>query len=203
MNINTLLTYIDLYGYLIIFLFLFFGIVGVPAPEESLLFLIGVLSVQDKLSFQLAALCAFLGAFLGMLTAFGCGKYIGQPFINKYGKYIGVTKERWRKIRGNYRKNIHRTILFGFYMPGIRQVSPYFAGIAKIPFRKFFLFSLLGTAFWTFPFITAGYFIGDAFHVDPNYIPYIGVVFLFAFLTYALMKLAIMKRKESKSTSRD
>lgn len=202
MSINTLLSYIDVYGYMIIFLFLFLGIVGVPAPEESMLFLIGVLSVQHKLSFQLAAFCAFLGTFLGMLTAFGFGKYIGQPFIQKYGKYIGVTKERWKKVRLKYRRNVHKTILLGFYMPGIRQVSPYFAGIAKIPFRKFFLSSFLGTACWTFPFIIAGYFIGDAFYINPNYIPYLGVVLLFAFFTYMLIKFVKKKKKSSGHTSR-
>ncbi|MFD6442012.1 DedA family protein [Peribacillus sp. NPDC060186] len=137
MNIDTLLGFIDLYGYLIIFLFLFFGIVGVPAPEESLLFLIGVLIVQGKLSFGLAVLCAILGAFIGMLTAYVCGKYVGYPFINKYGKYIGITNERWEKAKNNYMENAKKTIVFGFYIPGIRQISPYFAGISNINFWEY------------------------------------------------------------------
>ena len=56
MNIETILHYIDIYGYLIIFLFLFFGIVGIPAPEESLLFLIGDIELFI-ISFRLAGLC--------------------------------------------------------------------------------------------------------------------------------------------------
>lgn len=188
MNIETILNYIDIYGYLIIFLFLFCGIIGIPAPEESLLFLIGVLIVQSKLSFGLAVLSAFLGAFIGMLTAFGVGKYLGQPFIKKLGKYVGITSERWGKVENKYRQNVRKTILFGFYMPGIRQISPYFAGITNISFRKFFLFSLIGTLLWTVPFIVVGYYAGKMFHINPEYVPYIGVLFLIVFLVFVLIK---------------
>ncbi|GIN21517.1 MAG TPA: DedA family protein [Bacillus bacterium] len=196
MSIDILLDYIYLYGYLIIFLFLFLGIVGVPAPEESLLFLVGVLVGENKLSLELAAFSAFLGAFLGMLAAFGLGKYIGSPFINRYGKYVGITMERWKKVRSKYRRNTHKTILFGFYMPGIRQVSPYFAGIAKIPFRSFCLLSLLGTVFWTFPLILAGLLAGNTFHLNPKYAPYFGVFFFIAFFGYTGIKLYRKKKQQ-------
>lgn len=188
MNIELLLSYIDLYGYLIIFVFLFFGIVGIPAPEESLLFLIGVLIAQHTLSFKLAVLCAFLGVFSGMLTAFVCGKYIGYPFINKYGKYVGITRERLGKVKGKYKKNIRKTLVFGFYMPGIRQISPYFAGIANVPFYMFFLFSLVGTLLWTIPFIVVGYYIAGTFNINPGYVLYVEILFLVLFLMYVLIK---------------
>jgi membrane protein DedA with SNARE-associated domain len=193
MNINTILHYIELYGYIIIFLSLFLGIVGIPAPEESLLFLVGVLIVHHKLSFGLAMICSILGALIGMLVAYVCGKFIGYPFIKKYGKYVGITDERWEKARNKYNGNVRKTILLGFYMPGLRQISPYFAGIANIPFQKFFLFSLLGTLLWTFPFIVGGYYAGKVFNINPKYVPYVGVVFLILFLVYVLIKY--IKRK--------
>ncbi|PJN90283.1 DedA family protein [Bacillus sp. mrc49] len=199
MNIDTILHFINIYGYLIIFLFLFLGIVGIPAPEESLLFLIGVLIVQDKLAFGLSVLSAFLGAFIGMLVAYVCGKYVGYPFINKYGKYVGITKERWEKAKINYMENIQKTIVFGFYIPGMRQISPYFAGISNIPFRKFFFLSLLGTFLWTVPFIVAGYYMGNAFNINPEYVPYLGVFFLFIFVLYGTFKY--IKRKKQKSSN--
>lgn len=195
MNIETILHYIDSYGYVIIFLFLFFGIVGIPAPEESLLFLIGVLIAHHQLSFGMSIFCASLGAFIGMLTAYVCGKYIGSPFINKYGKYIGITIGRWKKAQDVYEKNVYKAIMLGFYMPGIRQISPYLAGMAKTSFGKFFLLSLLGTMLWTLPFIVAGYYIGKAFYINPAYVPYLGLVFLFVFLLYVLFQYIKKKRK--------
>lgn len=195
MNIETVLDYIDMYGYMIIFLFLFFGIVGIPAPEESLLFLIGILIVHDQLLFGWAVFSAILGAYCGMLTAYICGKYIGVPFINKYGKYVGITIGRWRKAQDAYMKNAQKAIVFGFYLPGIRQISPYFAGMAKTPFYKFSMLALLGTFLWTVPFIGAGYYLGKVFHINPDYVPYLGILFLIIFLLYVLISYIRKKRK--------
>lgn len=70
MSMDSLVHYLDSYGYMIIFIFLFFGIVGIPAPEESLLFLIGILSEQQDVKLFPAVLSAFAGSFTGMLAAF-------------------------------------------------------------------------------------------------------------------------------------
>jgi len=196
MNVETIINYINIYGYVVIFLFLFFGIVGIPAPEESLLLLIGVLSIHEKLSLGLVMLCSILGAFVGMLTAYVVGKYIGSPFLKRYGKYVGITDERWEKVSENYTNNVRKTIVLGFYLPGIRQISPYFAGINKIPFRRFFVYSLLGTLFWTIPFILAGYYGGKLFHINPAYVPYLGIVFFIVFLIYVVIKFILGKRRK-------
>lgn len=198
MNVETIINYINIYGYLVIFLFLFFGIVGIPAPEESLLFLIGVLSFHHKLSIELAILSSILGAFIGMQTAYSIGKYAGSPFIKKFGKYVGISDDRWEKVSRIYTKNVRKTIVIGFYLPGIRQISPYFAGITNIPFRRFFLFSLLGTLLWTIPFIVGGYYAGKVFHINPDYIPYLGMVFFILFLLFVIRKY--IKRKKAEST---
>lgn len=184
MNIDAVLYYMEVYGYIIIFVSLFFGIVGIPAPEESLLFLIGVLITQHQLSFGMSLLSAFLGAFAGSLTAYACGKYIGAPFINKYGKYIGMTIERWRKVQTAYAKNVNKAILFGFFIVGIRQISPYIAGMTKVVIPKFLFLSLFGSLFWTVPYIAVGYYVGSAFDINPEYVPYLGLVFMIAFLLY-------------------
>ena len=153
MSIETILHYIDIYGYFIIFLFLFFGIVGIPAPEESLLFLIGVFSVHHQLSFGRALLSAILGAFIGMFTAYICGKYIGLPFIKKYGKYVGITNERWEKVSSESIREMSRK---PFSLASICQASdksaPTLLECLRTPFfRVFFLFSFLGTLAWTTP----------------------------------------------------
>ncbi|PLS18416.1 DedA family protein [Bacillus sp. M6-12] len=198
MNIDMLLGYIDVYGYAIIFIFLFLGIVGIPAPEESLLFLIGVLAINHKLSFIGAAFFAWAGAFAGMAVAYVCGWYVGYPFIRKYGKFIGVTEERWLRAKEKYTGNVRKTILLGFYLPGLRQISPYFAGISRISFRTFILYSFLGSILWTFPFILGGYFAGSFFDINPKYVPYVGVVLLILFCLYSLIKY-FQRKKEKKS----
>ncbi|WP_026693149.1 DedA family protein [Peribacillus kribbensis] len=195
MSIDTVLHYLSAYGYPIIFLFLFCGIVGIPAPEESLLFLIGVLVGRHQLSFEMAALAASSGAFSGMLAAYLLGAFIGLPFVKKYGRFAGVTAKRWEKVQARYEKGKGKTILLGFYMPGIRQISPYFAGISRVPIIKFTVLSLAGTLIWTLPFIAGGYYLGRVFNIDPKYAPYLGLLFLILFLLYLLFRYVKKKRK--------
>jgi len=200
MSMDVVMDYIHQYGYIIIFLFLFFGIVGIPAPEESLIFFIGVLIAQDKLNATLATFCSVGGAFTGMMVAYIGGRFIGYPLLNKFGKYIGLTKERWEKAEQKYRYNVNRTILFGFYMPGIRQISPYFAGIANVGMPRFILLSLLGALLWIMPFLLGGYFIGRSFNVNPEYVPYLGLFFLIIFIAYFLVKWLRKKRRKRKNS---
>ncbi|MBP0726689.1 DedA family protein [Bacillus sp. RG28] len=187
MNVETISHYINVYGYIIIFIFLFFGIVGIPAPEESLLFFLGILILHNQLSLILTLIFSILGAFIGMLTAYAFGKILGNSFISKYGKYIGITNQRLEKVKDRYSNNVHKSIILGFYMPGIRQINPYFAGITKIPFLKFVILSLIGAIIWTVPFILGGYYSGKVFNINPKYVPYLGVLFLFIFLISVLI----------------
>lgn len=195
MHTEMILNYIKLYGYFIIFVFLFLGIVGIPAPEVSVLFLIGVMSVHNQLSFGLAVLSAILGAYTGMLTAFVCGKFVGTPFINKYGKYVGITNDRWEKARKRYTKNVKKSIVFGFFLPGLRQISPYFAGISNISFRKFSLLSLAGTVLWTVPYILVGFYAGGVVHINLKNVMYLGILCLVICLIYVLIKYRKKKKK--------
>ncbi|MGG0656278.1 DedA family protein [Rummeliibacillus pycnus] len=194
MSIDTIAQYIGSYGYLILFICLFFGIVGIPAPEESLLFLAGILISHHKLSMGPTIVYTDLGAFIGMVAAYICGKYLGLPFVNKFGKYIGLSYERWSNIENKYKKSAYRTITFGFYLPGIRQISPYFAGIAKVPFLRFFLFSLLGSTIWTIPFILAGYYTAETIYINPKYVPYFGVLLFVLFLLYIFIKKLVSRK---------
>lgn len=177
------------------FYFYFFGIVGIPAPEESLLFLIGVLIGNHQLSFAESAVCAEAGVLLGMLSAYWIGKKAGTPFLKKYGRYIGITEQRWNTAQKKYMEN-HRFMIFaGFYMPGIRQISPYFAGISKVPFHQYLLYSAAGSLSWVLPIIAAGYFAGSLFDINPEYVPYLGGLLLVIFAIYMLFKYEKNKSK--------
>lgn len=197
MSIEALTDYLLQYGSIVIFILLFFGIVGIPSPEESLIFLIGVLIAQHQLSLAPSAIAAVAGAFAGMLTAFAGGRFIGYPLLHKVGKFIGLTKERWQKAEQSFKQRRKRTVLFGFYMPGIRQISPYFAGLTAMPFYQFSALAIIGTIFWVIPFLVAGYVLGRSFNVNPSYAPLVGVFFLVVMVGWLLFKK--VKAKKSKN----
>lgn len=89
MEANSILTYIQSHGYIVLFLSLFFGIVGIPAPEESLLFFVGIFISHDQLHFLKSLFFAISGATIGMVAAYTAGYTFGSPLLFKYGHYIG------------------------------------------------------------------------------------------------------------------
>ncbi|WP_039042418.1 DedA family protein [Sporosarcina sp. ZBG7A] len=188
MSIDALTDYLLQYGSIVIFILLFFGIVGIPSPEESLIFLIGVLIAQHQLQLFPSLIAAILGALTGMLTAYAGGRFIGYPLLHKVGKFIGLTKERWEKAEQSFKRRRKRTVLFGFYMPGIRQISPYFAGLTAMPFYQFIGLAVFGTILWVMPFLIAGYVLGRSFHVNPSYASLVGVFFLVVMIGWFLFK---------------
>ena len=197
---DELIKQVELYGYAVIILSLFFGIVGVPAPEESMMFLVGVLAGYDRLELLLAIVCTMLGVYIGMIVAYGLGRKIGEPILQRFGKYIGLNEENWRRVSKGYSRNAFRTIVLGLYIPGVRQLSPYFAGMAKVPFRQYCFYAACGTILWTIPFTLGGYYLGAAFHIDPMYAPYIGIGFFILFIVYVLWKKGKAGRNKRRAT---
>lgn len=197
MDTSVLFSYIQSYGYGIIFLFLFFGIVGIPAPEESLLFFLGILISHEQLAWAYCFFVSWLGATIGMITGYGMGRFLGHPFMKKYGKYVGISEEKWERANGLFRKYGKWFVLFGFYLPGVRQISPYMAGVIRFPFRVFLLLSSVGALLWTVPIMLVGMFLGQHIHIPIASIPLIGMVLFFLFLAVVWIKQFFNKKQLS------
>lgn len=82
------------YGYLAIFLMLVLGIVGLPIPDEVMMTVVGYFTHTDVLNYELSILISFVGALLGMLISYMIGRKAGRPFIDKYGKWVGLKEKK-------------------------------------------------------------------------------------------------------------
>lgn len=183
MDTGVLFSYVHSYGYAIIFLFLFFGVVGIPAPEESLLFFLGIFIAKQQLLWQYCFMASWGGVVAGMVIAYGLGRFFGAPFIKRYGKYIGIKEEKWERTRKLFRRHGKWVILFGYYVPGVRQVSPYMAGVIRFPFRSFLLHASVGAAIWTIPIIVVGMLLGRHVKIPLIYFPMFGIAAFLLFLS--------------------
>lgn len=195
MDTTVLFSYIQSYGYLIIFLFLFFGIVGIPAPEESLLFFLGILISQQQLDGIYCFFVSWFGATMGMIVGYGIGYYFGHPFMKRYGKYIGMKAERWERTNQLFEKYGKWLVVFGFYLPGVRQISPYMAGVTRFPFLLFLFLAMAGALLWVAPIIALGLFLGQHIRVPLAAIPLIGLALFLLFLAAVWMKQLLGKKQ--------
>ncbi|MFE4711462.1 MULTISPECIES: DedA family protein [Paenibacillus] len=148
------------YGYFAIFALLALGIIGIPVPDEILMLFVGYLCSVMVLDFSISVLVCFIGAVTGMLTSYTLGKKLGQPLVDKHGKWIGLTTKRFEIVKRWFAKFGLWTILLGYFVPGLRHATSYISGISAMPFRKYFLTASLGSLVWVLVFTSIGYYMG-------------------------------------------
>ncbi|MBM7649411.1 membrane protein DedA with SNARE-associated domain [Bacillus ectoiniformans] len=183
---SQILIYLSQYGYIILFLVGVFGIAGIPVPEESLFVYLGILAKNDKIDFSTAWLSLSLGAFTGMLISYFLGRKIGKPLLERYGKYVGMNKGKWSKFVLHW--DMKKSLFAGFFIPGIRQFNPYFAGMAKFPLIGFIIISVLGSLLWVWVYIFIGFVISSYIRIEPLYLTIGGACFFLIFVIHLLMK---------------
>ncbi|MDR1615431.1 MAG: DedA family protein, partial [Syntrophomonadaceae bacterium] len=148
------------YGYWAIALLLAGGIIGIPIPDELLLVFCGYLVYADELHFTSTLIWCFLGSIIGMTISYILGAKVGLPTVNRYLKRFGMKDKYLQKVQSWFQKLGPFTIFIGYYIPGVRQLSAFYAAASKVPYWKFLLFAAPGGLVWVAVFLKAGVCIG-------------------------------------------
>ncbi|HEX4229586.1 MAG TPA: DedA family protein [Bryobacteraceae bacterium] len=171
--------WIEHYGYAGLFGLLVLGIVGVPVPDETLLVFSGYLVSQGKLHLVLVFLAAFAGSACGISLSYYLGETLGFHFVRRFGRYVHLTEERVALVNRWFHHAGNWVLMFGYFVPGVRHVTAFAAGMARLEYRIFAGHAYLGAAIWVAGFLTLGYFVGDqwqvVFHIVEHYILWISV----------------------------
>ena len=165
------------YAYLILFCVIFAetGLVIMPfLPGDSLLFLAGSLAaggtVDHPAVFDLATLLGvlYLAPILGDSTNYWIGRYIGPKIFHKE-KVRLLNRKHLDQAHAFYEKYGGPAVIIGRFMPIIRTFVPFVAGIGKMSYKRFLIFSILGTLAWISICVLAGYFFGRIDFVQKHF----------------------------------
>jgi membrane protein DedA with SNARE-associated domain len=162
---DTLNTWITHYGYFGIFALLVFGIVGLPVPDETLLTLTGYLVYKGELHLGWAFSSALLGSMTGITFSYVLGKTFGLYIFKKYGRFFHITDERLDKTHDWFERFGKWSLLFGYFIPGVRHFVAIIAGTSKLELWKFTLFAYSGAFIWASTFFSIGYFFGEKWDI--------------------------------------
>ncbi len=167
MHLDThLLTLTQQYGvwiYAILFLIIFSetGVVVLPfLPGDSLLFVAGALCGIGALDIYLLVPLLMFAAFSGDNTNYWTGRLVGKRLV-KLGDSRFLKHEHLDKTHAFYKKHGGKTIVFARFLPIVRTFAPFVAGIGRMDYRLFLLFSALGSVAWINFFVIGGYFLGN------------------------------------------
>jgi membrane protein DedA with SNARE-associated domain len=172
-----ILAWIAQYGYAAIFLLLMFGIVGLPIPDETLLAFTGYLVYKGHLSLPLALATAFAGSVCGITISYYLGRTFGLALIHRYGRYLRITEAHVHRAHSWFERVGHWGLTFGYFIPGVRHLTAYAAGMSEVRPHQFAMFAYSGGALWVAIFIGIGYFLGDRWRGVEDDIHHYAVVF--------------------------
>lgn len=158
---------------------LFFGFF---LPGDSLLFTAGVLGAADKLNFALLLPLVFIAAVAGDQVGYLFGSRAGAALYRRPDSRF-FKREHLEKAHAFYVRKGASTIVLARFVPFVRTFAPIVAGAAKMPYRTFITFNLIGGFLWAVGVSSAGYALGNAIpDIDKYLLPIIGVIIFLSIL---------------------
>jgi len=137
------------------------GLVVTPfLPGDSLLFALGALAAKSaavKLPIVIPLLC--LAANCGDLVNYLIGYRLGPSVFKKESSWL-LNKKHLLEAQGFYDRHGRKTIIMARFVPIIRTFAPFVAGIGRMAFSRFILFSISGGLFWVLSVSLCGYYFG-------------------------------------------
>ena len=133
--------------------------VGFFFPGDSLLVVAGLFAAAGKLNVFVLLLTLFVAAVVGDAVGYYTGLKAG-PRIFSRQKSLLFKPSHLQKAHAFYEKYGGKTIIIARFVPIVRTFAPIVAGAAEMPYRRFFMFNVVGGFLWVFSMILAGYFLG-------------------------------------------
>jgi len=192
------LAWISQYGYFAIFFLLVFGIIGLPIPDETLLTFSGYLIYKGNLHLPLAFACALAGSACGITISYQLGRLLGHRVLLRYGKYLHLTEERLAMAHAWFARIGHWALTVGYFIPGVRHLTAYAAGISDVAPHQFAVFAYSGAVLWVSTFLSLGYLLGDRWEaVEKNihyYLEWLAVAIVVLAVGYLVWRKWIRKK---------
>ncbi|BBP67255.1 hypothetical protein PHLH5_47960 [Pseudomonas sp. Cab53] len=108
-----------------------------------------------------------LAAILGDSTNYLIGRTAGEKLFSNPNSKI-FRRDYLQQTHDFYDKHGGKTVTLARFLPIIRTFAPFVAGVGKMPYARFFGFSVLGTVLWVGGLVTLGFFFGNVPFIKQN-----------------------------------
>jgi membrane protein DedA with SNARE-associated domain len=146
--------------YVLVGAFLFLESTGIPLINTTLLLFVGAIAFDGRLNIILLIVVAILGSILGACCSYSLGRFYGEPLLIRLTHLLHIDQrkvlltQRWFQTAGL------RMVFVSRIVPYIRPFSCFPAGMAAMPFRRFFFSALAGSVIWCITFLIVGWELG-------------------------------------------
>jgi membrane protein DedA with SNARE-associated domain len=166
---------------------------GVPFPGEALLLAAAAWAAARHHSLLLVILFGFGGATVGANLGYYLGYRGGRPFVERFGSLFRIRPEHIARAEMFFARHGDKAVLGARFVLGLRTWGSMLAGMARMPFWRFEIFSALGALIWAIAIAVAGYLLGDNLPLIATILRAIGIGGLLLVVAIAIT-LLVMQR---------
>jgi membrane protein DedA with SNARE-associated domain len=149
------------YGYQAVFVLMVLESALIPVPSEVTMVFGGFLVSRGDLDFFWVGMLGALANLLGSWLAYWLGLWGGRPLIERWGRYLLIRKHEIDRAEAWFRDHGEAAVFVSRLLPVVRTFISLPAGVARMPFGKFTLYTFLGCVPWCFALTWAGLLLGD------------------------------------------
>ncbi|MDP2749435.1 MAG: DedA family protein [Nanoarchaeota archaeon] len=146
-------------GYFSVFLLMILESMVFPIPSEAIMPFAGFLIAEGKFTFFGVIFFSTLGSLVGSLISYYIGKYGGEKFLHKHGKYFLLNKRELDWTHSFFKKHGSPTIFISRFIPVVRHLISIPAGIAEMNIWKFSFYTVLGAGLWNTFLTVVGFYL--------------------------------------------
>jgi len=189
--------YLGAYGYQAVFVLMVLESACIPIPSEVTMVFGGFLVSRGELDFFWVAMLGTIANVVGSWIAYWVGLRGGRPLIERWGKYIFLREHEIDRAEAWFARRGDMAVFVSRLLPVVRTFISLPAGVARMPFGKFTLYTFLGCLPWTFALTWAGLILGDNWETVLRYgepISWAIAIAGVAFITWWLVRRARAKK---------
>ena len=197
------------YGYVAIFVLMLLESACIPIPSEVTMLFGGALaneaffaavgSTEEPLNFIAVGLVGAVANLVGSWLAYWVGYVGGRPLIERWGRYIYLREHELDRAEAWFADHGEAAVFVSRLLPVIRTFISLPAGVARMPFVRFSVYTFIGCLPWTFALAGIGYAVGENWETVERYLRPISIaigVAVVAVIVWWLVKRARARRNE-------
>ena len=175
---------------------------GAYAGQDVVLF--GHTIDEGFAAYVAVALAGTIGYTLGAICGWAIGLYGGRPYLERHGRWLHLDAERLDRAERWFERWEDWAVFLGRLTPVVRSFVSVPAGVLEVPFVRYTLLTLAGSAIWCFAFAGLGYAAGESWdkvHDAFSYLDYVIVAAAVAGAVWLVVRRLRRRRVVHESSS--
>jgi membrane protein DedA with SNARE-associated domain len=163
----------------------------------------GFVASQGGMTLFGVLMAGTIGNLVGSIILYYIGLKGGRPILIKYGRYIMISEREIKIGEEWFKKYGSKVIFFSRMLPVVRTFISLPAGAARMDFKKFSLYTFVGSLPWNFALAYIGFVLGENWHEIEGVFRALDIFIVgAAAILLGYMGYKLFKKKSRKSRSR-